>query len=573
MNRNGNDIPRFPCHIYEIEDAGEAHKSFRGELIKEYGDDVRLENGQFLHGNYMWDEGSRNLVRCRMCGGLLIKQYSEFHSFSDSPDGYYEDWIPVASEKEADLLNILLSEMEMENVPCRHIRGNNGDIFWTEGDEPEAFDPEALIQKIREKYAETDPEHLEELIRKAGAETGTEDEEDIECFEEYEEDESDDSIPVRIFYTDETEEIRREYPECEIWTLIMDRTEDKDLQEIQKMAAVLDAFLRTEDIGFGDVHLRIENDPEGDVSWEPTEDGYALHLCAESGRHWCQTAYQLGYLMTRCLIDHMGKGKPGVSWAEELISEAAALELLRMLKRSWELTPFREEDPEYFLHIGDYIEENLSDMGTSAILRCRDKEELKIINERNLFEDRLDESHNLFRTMVPGDLLELVQVREYEADNLLLYTHYWRGMADDCRAVDYLCRLQEKIPGCEMPAGISQEINLENAKPTEAQRQTFGQMIRALRDLPLEYAEFFFLDEDKGDKEQIGLVYYRVSRNEDGTITAGLRLDTRNGRRVYVTTMDEDGAIAILERILKTNEVPDVAGWDDISELMFSEEE
>ena len=156
---------RFPCHIYEIADAKEAYDSFRGELIKEYGDDVTLDDGTVLHWNYMWDDGSRYLVRCKKCGGLLIMQSSEYHSFSDSPDGYYKDLIPAASVEEADLLNILLGTAEMENVPCRHIHGNNGDVFWPGDKEPEAYDPDELAQAIKKTYPDTDPELLDHLIR------------------------------------------------------------------------------------------------------------------------------------------------------------------------------------------------------------------------------------------------------------------------------------------------------------------------------------------------------------------------------------------------------------------------
>ena len=162
--------PRFPCHIYEIADAKEAYKSFRGDLVREYGEYVSLDDGTILHDNYMWDDGGRYLVRCEECGGLMIMQSSEYHSFSDGPDGYYRDWIPVASVEEGDLLNILFGAMEMENVPCRHIRGNNGDIFWTDGKEPEARDTEDLILEIREEYPDADPELLNKLIRDAGKE-------------------------------------------------------------------------------------------------------------------------------------------------------------------------------------------------------------------------------------------------------------------------------------------------------------------------------------------------------------------------------------------------------------------
>ena len=547
--------PRFPCHIYDIEDANEAYDSFRGELVKEYGDDVSLDDGTVLHGNYMWDDGSRSLVRCKKCGGLLIMQSSEYHSFSDSPDGYYKDWIPVASEEEADLLNILLGAMEMENVPCRHIRRNNGEVFWTNDKEPEPYDPEDLIRAIREKYSDADPEQLDNLIG------------DVE-----EESEDDDSLPDRFFFADAMEEVRSKVPEgAKAWALIFDRTEDEDIREIQKMAATLDAFLRTEDVGFGDVHMQFVNEPgSDDVSWEKTEDGYALHLCAESGKNWCQVAYQLGYLMMHCLIDHLSDDEEGTSWVEELICETAALELFSYLSANWEETPFGQEDPSYVQYLEEYMESNLSDEGTSAILRCRDKDELKAINERNLFDDRLDESHDLYHVMGPGDLQILAKVREYEANDLLLYTHYWRSFSEGSKAVDYICRLQEKIPGCEIPAGITHEINLENSKPTEAQKRAFGQLIRALNYGPGEYIIFSFLDSDVGEKEQIGLVFYQVLRRKNGQIMAEMRLDTKEGRKMYRITVDEDEAIVILNKILEINEVPDVGSWEDITEQVFS---
>ena len=165
MSKSERNESRFPCHVYEIADAKEAYDSFRGELIKEYGDDVTLDDGTVLHGNYRWDDGGRSLVRCKKCGGLLIMQSSEYHSYSDSPDGYYKDLIPAASVAEADLLNILLGAAEMENVPCRHIRGNNGDVFWTGDKEPEAYDPDELVQAIKKAYPDADPELLDDLIR------------------------------------------------------------------------------------------------------------------------------------------------------------------------------------------------------------------------------------------------------------------------------------------------------------------------------------------------------------------------------------------------------------------------
>ena len=403
-----------------------------------------------------------------------------------------------------------------------------------------------------------------------------EDDEPLEVVDVREEceavEDSERDLSIRWFYADDMDEVRSVLPEgTKIDALIFDRTEDEDIQEIQKMAATLDAFLRTEDTGFNDVHMQITNDPDSDddVSWERTKDGYALHLCAESGKNWCQVAYQLGYLMMHCLIDHLDEKEKEISWAEKLVCETTALELLSYLSSNWEETPFGQEDPEYAKYIEEYVKENLSDEGTSAILRCKDKDELKAINERNMFADRIDESHDLYREMGPGDLQALAKIREYEADDLLLYTHYWRGFANGSEAVDYICRLQEEIPGCEIPAGINQEINLKNSKPTEAQKEAYGQLIRALNPVPCEFIIFSFLDSDKKEKEQIGLVFYQVLREKDGQIRTEIRLDTKDGRKMYRITVDEEDAIAILNKILETNEVLDLTGWEDFTEEVF----
>ena len=159
---------RYPCHVWGMADPKEAYEAFRGETVKDYGEDTYLEGGTVLHGNCMWDEGGRRLVRCLDCGGLVICQSSEFHSFSDDGDGYYRDWIPVSSVEEADLLNILWGALEMESYPFRHLRKNNGVYAWTKGEEPRPYDPGELREMIRAKYPEAGREALEKLIGEAG---------------------------------------------------------------------------------------------------------------------------------------------------------------------------------------------------------------------------------------------------------------------------------------------------------------------------------------------------------------------------------------------------------------------
>ena len=141
----------YPCHIFRIADAEKAHNEFHGRLIRNYGEQVWLQDGSILHSNHVWDDGGRRLLRCKDCGGLLLKQTSEFHGIYGE-DGYYEDWIPAATEEEGEMLNILLDALELENYPCRHLRGNNCSYMWIGDEEAKPCDPEDLKRRILEKY-------------------------------------------------------------------------------------------------------------------------------------------------------------------------------------------------------------------------------------------------------------------------------------------------------------------------------------------------------------------------------------------------------------------------------------
>ena len=381
---------------------------------------------------------------------------------------------------------------------------------------------------------------------------------------------AEEGLKLLCLYADNADEVRKELPKgTKIWSLILDRSDDKEMIELQKMAMVLDAFLRTETIGFSNVHLIITNDPDGDdVSWERTSDGYAIHLCAQSGWHWCQTAYQMGYAMMHCLIDHAAKGYK-IDWAEELICEAAALDLLYRLSQRWAETPFSEEYPEYGGRVNEYLRQNFEDDGTSALLRCKDKDELININSRNDFADRLDESHDLYYLMDDEALVQLAQIRKYSADELLLHTHFWRSDAKGSKAVEYVCRIQERIPGCDVPLGVSTFVDLIDSRPTDAQLQAYAHMIRALRDLPYEHIVFTFMNPDRNDREQLGLVFYQLARAGEDAVVAEVRLDTKKGRRMYRLETNEDRAAAILNEIIIMDGAPDLTEWTDITEAVF----
>jgi len=169
--------PHYPCHLYGIPDAEEAFRADESEKIRDYGECVTLEDDSVLHMNYpaLLDEGGRYLLRCKVCGGLMLVQHAmDECPYQDDPDLYYSDRIPVASVEEADLLNILWDEEELKQYPFRCLRRDDMQKSWKEGKEPVPYAPEELKEKIREKYSGLSKKHramLEKLIAEAGKET------------------------------------------------------------------------------------------------------------------------------------------------------------------------------------------------------------------------------------------------------------------------------------------------------------------------------------------------------------------------------------------------------------------
>ena len=164
---------RYPCHVWEIEDAEEAKKAFRVTEISTLGSAVRLEDETLLHINYDEEDdyGCRRLYRCRTCGGLILSQ-SSMDCWDPTDIDADDDYMPVSSPEEAGLLNILLDYGEFYRVPGRKFHMFNHHLCkWLGSGDPVPNDPEELKEKIRRKYSGLKPEQkemLENLIRKAG---------------------------------------------------------------------------------------------------------------------------------------------------------------------------------------------------------------------------------------------------------------------------------------------------------------------------------------------------------------------------------------------------------------------
>lgn len=162
---------KYPCCMYELE-PDRIYRNFHTREIRLYGNELTLADGTVLYRHQrqgVLDSGVKMLVRCRKCGALLLRTYDCEY---DMYDGYYswEHWYPVATEEEADLLNILMDGGETDLPPVRHCFRSGWTYGWTEGEDPRPNDPGVLKDLIRKKYNSVNRDLLEDLIRKAGQE-------------------------------------------------------------------------------------------------------------------------------------------------------------------------------------------------------------------------------------------------------------------------------------------------------------------------------------------------------------------------------------------------------------------
>lgn len=96
------------CHIFSQNDTKNLFHTFKYDVVEDYGDTC---NGHPLH---TWDDGKRMLVRCKTCGAYVLIQRSEYHSFTDAPDGYYLAYFSVSGPADARELNRKYDGFQLE---------------------------------------------------------------------------------------------------------------------------------------------------------------------------------------------------------------------------------------------------------------------------------------------------------------------------------------------------------------------------------------------------------------------------------------------------------------------------
>ena len=383
---------------------------------------------------------------------------------------------------------------------------------------------------------------------------------------------------LNCFYINQTPPLwdRLQGRDC-LWALVLDPPESDDMRQIQTIAVTMDAFMRTSEVGFSDVHLVLINRPEAEEpAWERTEDGYRITLCVADGSYWSQIIYQLGWAMMHCLIDHLApQARHSAVWAEELICEANALYMISLFAEQWNECPLSRQDPGYYHALQEVLQQYLADEGSSALLRCPDAAALQALNSSGpaAVDGRADESHDLYWRYYEEDIPSLAQVRLFANDSLLLCTHAWKDACPDSAAVRYVCRLQERIPGCDVPDGASTVINLFNSRPSEQQIDLYCAMMSSLNDMRHEHIIFDLMKPGRAPGEQKGLMFLQVCRAGEDALHLEVRIDTAKAFTMYATEKNPEEAARVLRDVLIHRIVPLDDSWREITGDVFGPEE
>lgn len=116
----------YPCIAFKFEDSREAYEHMNYEIVKGYG---CMAYGHYL---FTWDDSYRMLAKCENCGGYILIQSSEFHSFTDIGDSLYTDWFPISSPKDADEANRKHDGFQIESeFNDRYLMITNGSLGWS----------------------------------------------------------------------------------------------------------------------------------------------------------------------------------------------------------------------------------------------------------------------------------------------------------------------------------------------------------------------------------------------------------------------------------------------------------
>ena len=176
-----------------------------------------------------------------------------------------------------------------------------------------------------------------------------------------------------------------------------------------------------------------------------------IFLTSEKYTYWCQVIYQLSHELAHCLIYANNKSdEKKALWIEESICEAMAYYFLKYFADNWKNCELGKINPNYIIHIKEYLENVLKCKANRRLTRCKNYEELMEINSsaQEYREDRRYEVICIFEKMTDKDILALLKYKDYvlSGEKILNIPKYCAEYKNNL-AVQYLCGLQKQILG------------------------------------------------------------------------------------------------------------------------------
>lgn len=239
------------------------------------------------------------------------------------------------------------------------------------------------------------------------------------------------------------------------WCFTADQSCGMFFSEVEWVAAVIAGQFEAAGVEFDYMDCTIFNNPKMRCPvYYDKEGNYVLpndriYITVDDLKNLKYIIYQLGHEITHYFTQrhHVDDGSK-IKWVEETICEAAAFYFLEHFTTPelWQDYRVDLEYEKYYDKLKPYYQKLFIEKGNSALSEA-DQNALREIdnlaeNDRALRCEEVKKLVSLIKTH--NDLKALVYYRDHtKKDGLLLDTESYRKAFPDCKAVAYLCELQE----------------------------------------------------------------------------------------------------------------------------------
>ena len=244
---------------------------------------------------------------------------------------------------------------------------------------------------------------------------------------------------------------------CEnsIFRMVIESDKGVELSESERHAltAIVDYIVSAIDacgIYANCIQVGFCNDPNGALLWKEDEENkgrYHIALCVDTLDDWSQTIYQLGYVLTHCLLDYCFEPIPA-PWMTETICEMMQIWLLSSFASNWEKCELSKEDPDYDECLRAYLHEYMTDQDwADKSAQCTTMKKLLAMNDHaeEHSADRVGTVIHLYYLTMPGDIHALFDAGFHTLgeNSGLVDTKAWLQANPHSIAVQYLASLQD----------------------------------------------------------------------------------------------------------------------------------